>query len=216
MKNKHKNEPRYTTATNILINGNYENEENENKKSKKLRPLFVLFGVSFFMYLLISVVSIWLHSKVIVDLFVLISVISMEIGNKYNDRIVKLLKNIEKRNRPLSIIPEDIFSKNVTQPKWPGKLSDIDMGLTIVLFVVNTIFQIADLVMTESIEWLVLTIDINAMAIDILTVLLSVISIIDCKKMSESYENNIKNIDMINQKIFEEYNILYVDSHISK
>lgn len=228
MKNKHKNESQYTAATNILLNENQENEENENKKSKKLRPLFVFFGVSFFMYLLISVVSTWLQSKVIVDLLVessdfflmiasvLISVISMKIGNKYNDRIAKLLNNIIGQNSPLKFISEDILSENVTPSKLPGVLSDIDMGLTIVLFVINTILQIADLVITESVKWLTLTIDINTIAIDILAVLLSVLSIIDCKKLSDSYENNIKNIETINQRIFEEYNRLYVDGFISK
>lgn len=225
---KHKNESQYNVATNTLLNENHQNEEIENKKSKKLRPLFVFFGFSFFMYLLISVVSTWLQSRVIVDLLVkssdfflmiasvLISVISMKVGNKYNDRIAKLLNNIVGQNSPLKFISEDISLESVTPSKLPGVLSDIDMGLTIVLFVINTILQIADLVITESVEWLTLTIDINTIAIDILAVLLSVLSIIDCKKLSDSYENNIKNIETINQRIFEEYNRLYVDGFISK
>lgn len=228
MKNKHKNESQYNAATDILLSEKQENEENENKKSKKLRPLFVFFGVSFFMYLLISVVSTWLQSKVIVDLLVessdfflmiasvLISVLSMKISNKYNNRIAKLLEKIKKQNQPLKIIPECIFLENVTPSKLPGILSDVDMGLTIVLFITNTIFQTADLVITESIEWLTLTIDINTIVIDILAVLLSVLSIIDCKKLSESYEKSIKNIETINQIIFNEYNRLYVDEFISK
>ncbi len=194
----------------------------ENSENKKLKIFAGFFGVSFTIYLCVSGVSVWIQTFEFIEILiqtsdfflllasVLISIIAMLISNTYNEKISGLLNGIIETNSTLNIIQDVVLGtkgkKTRKTSQLIGALGFIDLILICILFIVNTFFQVSEMCITNPINWLSLTIDINTVAIDVLMILLNILSVVDCICSFKSYKHTICDIECINQKIFDEYN----------
>lgn len=194
---------------------------NFSKKRRKqdMSSLKYIFTVIFGIYIITSLLAIFLEERFVVDIFIklgeilsivasiLISIIAINISNLYNEEIMNLLNGIKEANQPLGFhVMESKIESNIIKI-----LFIIDLFLICGLFLLITIFQMLGLCV-ETTVCLDNTIRISTFFLNILIISLNILSIVDCIKSSNEYKKMIVEIEKINVKLFDMYNKNLVDS----